>query len=381
MSDYFAAVNGRLPTIAPQSVGEFLGAFDCLSTVNVAYLAPHGNHQAERRRHRATRGHAGRARGDAAPGRGSARRRRRRPLERPRLHPEPLRGHRRARRALPAGCRCRRGLRDAHARLRRARGRGTARGRRDRPDERRRRARVASLVEDAGDPRAARRGARGGCRPHLRRVPVPRRQLAPRDGRAASLGPGRQRRRGGRAARRPRGPAASTAAAPRRDAAVARRSAGVEVGGGLERRRRRGAGRSRRGCLRVHDPRREPAERGSHPRQGRLRRGGRARADTARSAHGVVRRNLRRPLRASARLGLVRPLPRPPRARARRSQLGRGRPAPLDGCAPTASASPTAAGLRRAPQRTSPSSAPTRSSTVPPTASRASSRRAWCTCS
>ncbi len=43
MSDYFAAVNGRLPTTAPWSVGEFVGAFDGLSTVNVAYLAPHGN--------------------------------------------------------------------------------------------------------------------------------------------------------------------------------------------------------------------------------------------------------------------------------------------------------------------------------------------------
>ena len=43
MSDYFAAVNGRLPTTAPWSVGEFLGAFDGLSSVNVAYLAPHGN--------------------------------------------------------------------------------------------------------------------------------------------------------------------------------------------------------------------------------------------------------------------------------------------------------------------------------------------------
>jgi N-acyl-D-amino-acid deacylase len=42
MSDYFAAVNGRLPS-RPWSVAEFLRAFDGLSTVNVAYLAPHGN--------------------------------------------------------------------------------------------------------------------------------------------------------------------------------------------------------------------------------------------------------------------------------------------------------------------------------------------------
>jgi N-acyl-D-amino-acid deacylase len=43
MSDYFAAVNGRLPMDGPWTVGEFLAAFDGLSTVNVAYLAPHGN--------------------------------------------------------------------------------------------------------------------------------------------------------------------------------------------------------------------------------------------------------------------------------------------------------------------------------------------------
>jgi N-acyl-D-amino-acid deacylase len=42
MTDYFAAVNGRLPARS-WSVGEFLGGFDGLSTVNVAYLAPHGN--------------------------------------------------------------------------------------------------------------------------------------------------------------------------------------------------------------------------------------------------------------------------------------------------------------------------------------------------
>jgi N-acyl-D-amino-acid deacylase len=43
MSDYFAAVNGRLKNTAPWSVRNFIGAFDGLSSVNVAYLAPHGN--------------------------------------------------------------------------------------------------------------------------------------------------------------------------------------------------------------------------------------------------------------------------------------------------------------------------------------------------
>jgi N-acyl-D-aspartate/D-glutamate deacylase len=100
MSDYFAAVNGRLPTRS-WSVGEFLAAFDGLSTVNVAYLAPHGNIRLNVVG-TARAADAGRARSDAAPSRGSARRRRRRPLQRARLHPEPLRGHRRARRALPA---------------------------------------------------------------------------------------------------------------------------------------------------------------------------------------------------------------------------------------------------------------------------------------
>jgi N-acyl-D-amino-acid deacylase len=43
MSDYFAAVNGRVPSTATHSVREFLGLFDGLSSVNVAYLVPHGN--------------------------------------------------------------------------------------------------------------------------------------------------------------------------------------------------------------------------------------------------------------------------------------------------------------------------------------------------
>ena len=201
MSDYFAAVNGRLEDTAPWSVRDFIGAFDGLSSVNVAYLAPHGNirlnvvgtgsrpatdDELDAMRHQVENalddGAVGLSSGlDYIPSRYAdtdelvA-------LCRPvadvgAIYVTHMRGY---------GARAAEGLREVAAI---ARASEVA-------------AHVSHLLGEAVDPRAARRGESAGSRSDLRRVSLPQRQLTARHGRASRLGPGGADRRRHRAAPR-----------------------------------------------------------------------------------------------------------------------------------------------------------------------------------